>query len=77
MADGKIEVDKKILQDIFSKDFWYVIPEYQRPYAWQSDNIADLIGDIHYAQNNGTNEYFVGSLVLKKQKRKILVNTMF
>ncbi|MBA2861778.1 DUF262 domain-containing protein [Methanococcus maripaludis] len=70
MADGKIEVDKKILQDIFSKDFWYVIPEYQRPYAWQSDNIADLIGDIHYAQNNGTNEYFVGSLVLKKTEEK-------
>lgn len=66
MANGTIEADKKILQKIFSEDFWFVIPEYQRPYVWQKDNIEELIEDLYYAfENKEDNEYFLGSLVLK------------
>lgn len=67
MANGTIEADKKILQKIFSEDFWFVIPEYQRPYVWQKDNVEELIEDLYYAfENKEDNEYFLGSLVLKK-----------
>lgn len=66
MTNGTIEADKKILQKIFSEDFWFVIPEYQRPYVWQKDNIEELIEDLYYAfENKEDNEYFLGSLVLK------------
>lgn len=66
MAKGAIEADKRILQKIFSEDFWFVIPEYQRPYVWQKDNIEELIEDLYYAfEHKGENEYFLGSLVLK------------
>ena len=66
MANGSIEADKQILQKIFSPDFWFVIPEYQRSYVWQKDNIEELIEDLYYAfENKEDNEYFLGSLVLK------------
>lgn len=66
MANGSIEANKQILQKIFSPDFWFVIPEYQRPYVWQKDNIEELIEDLYYAfENKEDNEYFLGSLVLK------------
>ncbi|CEQ27359.1 DUF262 domain-containing protein [Paraclostridium sordellii] len=67
MSNGTIEADKRILQKIFSEDFWFVIPEYQRPYVWQKDNIEELIEDLYYAfENKEDNDYFLGSLVLKK-----------
>lgn len=41
--------------------------EYLRSYVWQSDNITELIEDLTYAyENKLDNEYFLGSLVLKK-----------
>ena len=66
MSSGAIEADKQILQKIFSQDFWFVIPEYQRPYVWQKDNIEELREDLYYAfEHKEDNEYFLGSLVLK------------
>ncbi len=64
---GKIEAEKVLFKDIFSEDFWFVIPVYQRSYVWQKDNIAELIDDLKYAyENKPTSDYFLGSLVLKK-----------
>ena len=71
MSNGLIEADKRILQKIFSEDFWFVVPEYQRPYVWQEDNIEELIEDLYYAfENKEDNDYFLGSLVLKKDKEE-------
>jgi len=62
----KIESDKVILSKLF-EDFWFLIPEYQRPYVWTPDNVNDLLEDLWFAyENNTEDEYFVGSLVLKK-----------
>jgi len=67
MGKGKIESDKRVLQKIFSPDFWFLIPEYQRSYVWQTENIIDLIDDLYYAFTyKNENEYFLGSLVLKR-----------
>lgn len=69
MTHGKIDADKRVLQKIFSPDFWFVIPEHQRSYVWQSENIQDLIDDLYYAfMNKRDSEYFLGSLVLKRTK---------
>ncbi|NLY79792.1 MAG: DUF262 domain-containing protein [Lysinibacillus sp.] len=67
MGKGKIESDKRVLQKIFSPDFWFLIPEYQRSYVWKTENIIDLIDDLYYAFTyKNENEYFLGSLVLKR-----------
>lgn len=58
---------KKILCD---EDFFYQVPDYQRPYAWDKDNIADLIDDLLNAyQNNENEKYFCGSLVLVNNQK--------
>lgn len=57
------------LSKIFSSDFEYVIPSYQRPYAWTVDEAADLFDDL-YSFYDAENEesYFLGSIVLIKQE---------
>lgn len=50
-------------------DVFYQIPAYQRPYAWDEEQISELIDDLtesyHY---NKDKQYFCGSLVLAKNK---------
>ena len=71
MGKGNIISNKIIFMDLFSKDFWFVVPEYQRSYVWQNDNIYNLLDDLLYAyRNKPENEYFLGSLVLKKLEEK-------
>ena len=71
MGKGEIKSDKEVLQKIFSQDFWFIIPEYQRPYVWQRENIEELIEDLYFAfENKSNSEYFLGSLVLKKTNNK-------
>ncbi|MFX4263146.1 DUF262 domain-containing protein [Pelotomaculum propionicicum] len=67
MSPGTIEANKEILQKIFSEDFWFIIPEYQRSYVWQTDNVTELAEDLFFAfENKPDSEYFLGSLVLKR-----------
>jgi uncharacterized protein with ParB-like and HNH nuclease domain len=71
LSHGKIDSDKEILQNIFSTKFWFVIPEYQRSYVWQIDNIQELIEDLHFAYTHKPeHEYFLGSLVLKRTQNQ-------
>jgi len=67
LAQGKIEASKVIFQKLFSEDFWFIVPEYQRSYVWQTDNISELVEDLYFAfSNKPDSDYFLGSLVLKK-----------
>lgn len=62
----KIEAEKKELSFLF-RDFWFTVPEYQRPYVWSKENVLELLEDLWLAYLGGENdEYFVGSLVLRK-----------
>lgn len=71
MTNGVIEANKGILKKIFSEEFWFIVPEYQRPYVWQEDNIQELIDDLYYAfENKQNSEYFLGALVLKRTKEE-------
>lgn len=64
----KIESDKLFVKDVFQK--WYRIPEYQRHYVWRNDEVLALLDDVYSAcQTNPDSEYFLGSLVLKKNER--------
>lgn len=50
-----------------SDDFEFVIPEYQRPYAWGAEESLQLLSDLLGALERDTDEpYFLGSIVLVK-----------
>lgn len=42
----------------------FTVPPYQRNYAWEKENFADLWADILETFNNNSEEYFLGSVVL-------------
>ncbi len=55
------------LSKIFSSDFEYHIPTYQRPYAWTNDQASELFDDLYSFYSNEDEEpYFLGSIVLIK-----------
>lgn len=55
------------LSKIFSSEFEYVIPSYQRPYAWTVDEASELFDDLKSFYNTEKEEgYFLGSIVLIK-----------
>lgn len=55
-------------QVIFNTDAHYVIPRYQRAYAWEDKEIEQLIDDIN--DINASENYYIGSLVVSKVKGK-------
>lgn len=55
------------LRKIFSSDYEFVIPDYQRPYAWGKEQALQLLDDLEGALERDTDEpYFLGSIVLVK-----------
>ncbi len=57
-------MEKKTLEILFAnKLFW--IPDYQRDYAWQRENIRDLIDDIRECIETKTGHY-IGTFILSK-----------
>lgn len=70
--NGKIDAEKILLKKLFSNEFWFIIPSYQRPYVWGTDNINDLLDDLFYAyETKASNEYFLGALVLQRKENEI------
>lgn len=54
-----------VLRKIFSSDYEFVIPDYQRPYAWEKEQALQLLDDLDGALERDTDEpYFLGSIVL-------------
>ena len=59
------------LSKIFSSDFEYVIPSYQRPYAWTVDEASELFDDLYsFYSSEKEDSYFLGSIVLIKQENQ-------
>ncbi len=59
------------LAKIFSSEFDYVIPSYQRPYAWAVDQASELFDDLYDFYSIEPEEgYFLGSIVLIKEEGK-------
>ena len=42
------------------------IPDYQRPYAWTSRNVAELVDDIQQFTPNG--DYRIGTVILHRHR---------
>lgn len=56
------------LAKIFSSDFDYSIPSYQRPYAWTDVQAGELFSDLYdFFLKEKDDTYFLGSIVLIKE----------
>lgn len=55
-------------KNIFDTDMNYVIPLYQRAYAWEDKQLVQLIEDINDVADDSN--YYIGSLIVSKQDHK-------
>lgn len=68
---NKITGKEYPLSKIFSVDFEYHIPGYQRPYAWTEEETGILFDDLYeFFQTEAVDNYFLGSIVLIKDENK-------
>ncbi len=62
-----IDAGEYPLRKIFSSDFEFAIPDYQRPYSWGAEQALQLLDDLEGSLDRDTDEpYFLGSIVLVK-----------
>ena len=66
-----IEARELQLVSIFGDDYRFEIPEYQRPYAWTTEQTGELLDDILHAIGpiedvRDASPYFLGSIVIIK-----------
>ena len=64
-----IEAHERKIDRIFSDEYAFEVPAYQRPYAWEREQALELLSDIaeamdHTEKSGGV--YFLGSIVLIK-----------
>ena len=65
----KINGQECALSKIFSSEFEFHIPTYQRPYAWTTDQARELFDDLYdFYKNENSEGYFLGSIVLIKNE---------
>ena len=74
MGIAKIHGAEYPIRKIFSNDFVFCIPLYQRPYSWTTEQAGELLDDLLDFIGAGTtpvddlSPYFLGSVVLIKQE---------
>lgn len=69
----QIKSGKLFVSSLFSKDenkeFWYKVPNYQRPYVWEKSQIETLLDDIKLSmEKDDESQYFLGSIVLYEKQ---------
>ena len=61
-----IEINKKSVREFLGsgKKEMFIIPEYQRPYAWTDEEVQTLFDDlVEYTQERMDSPYFLGTIV--------------
>jgi hypothetical protein len=66
----EIEAKEVKVGKVFSPDFIFEIPIYQRPLSWKDDDFDQLFEDIFDAMNNNENQYFLGSIILQEDEQQ-------
>lgn len=69
-----LEAHDKLIREIFEGSYQFEIPDYQRPYAWTTEQAAELFDDLYSAMQDArdsgaSSQYFLGSIVLIKNDR--------
>lgn len=70
-----LEAHDKLIREIFEGSYQFEIPDYQRPYAWTTEQATELFDDLYSAMQDarvseGSSQYFLGSIVLIKNDRE-------
>ena len=61
-----VSVEEKTVADIFAGKEKYVVPLYQREYAWTDHEVGRLLGDIWESyRKDPSRNYYIGTLVVK------------
>lgn len=74
MSNIKIQATEHPIQKVFSNDFVFTIPLYQRSYAWTTEQAGELLEDLITSLGDSkepiddVNPYFLGSIVLIREK---------
>ncbi len=51
-------------------EYFYQVPDYQRPYVWDKDHLGALIDDLVGSYtNNKEDQYFCGSIVIAENQK--------
>jgi uncharacterized protein with ParB-like and HNH nuclease domain len=74
---GRVSIDTQQceIKKIFSDEFVFTIPRYQRPYAWTTEETGALLEDLLDAMGDSNQDveetppYFLGSIVLTKGEK--------
>lgn len=71
---SKIHGKEQRIGQVFSSDYAFTIPPYQRPYRWETTQAGELFDDIltasREAEARSGDPYFLGSVVLIKEEGK-------
>lgn len=77
MTVAKIHGAEFPVRKIFSNDFNFRIPMYQRPYSWTTEQAGELLADLlefigedHKVSIDDLSPYFLGSIVLIKDEAR-------
>ena len=68
-----IKAEELQLFNVFNDGYRFEIPDYQRPYAWTTEQTSELLDDLLYAMGRTENvsdasPYFLGSIVIIKEE---------
>src|SRR5262245_28525829 len=77
MTIAKIHGSEYPIRKIFSNDFNFKVPLYQRPYSWTTEQAGELLDDLvsfigpdSGASVDELSPYFLGSIVLIKEESR-------
>lgn len=62
-----ISATEQPLGKIFTPDYQFTIPSFQRAYIWKTEHILQLVNDLHEACKTPDTPYFLGSLILVRE----------
>lgn len=63
---GVFEPHTKTIREIFGGTNYYLIPDYQRPYSWEDEQIERMWDDIFSAYDEKDEYYFLGPTILAR-----------
>ncbi|WP_256802013.1 DUF262 domain-containing protein, partial [Rodentibacter ratti] len=68
--ENKKGIEILTLKELLNKKYGkYIIPIYQRNYAWEKTEIEQLVDDLYSASTKQDNKnYYIGSLIVYKRE---------
>ena len=66
MEENKIIAEIVSVENVLST-IGLQIPEYQRPYLWEVENVRQMLEDIFYSKESGKINYRIGSVILHQE----------